>query len=204
MSTNFEPVIQALESGGIIAYPTETVYGLGCDPFQRTSIEKIFELKQRPLAQTPLILIPDVGWLEKLCKNIDPLTAKLVDHFWPGPLTLIFQASKEMPPWLIRDDETLAVRHSSHPWVEVFMKAYQKPLISTSANLSGQEPSLTIESVKQVFGDKVDLYIDGGELRQNKSSSIVMIQEGKLKVLRPGGVSVNEINQVLYGERSSF
>jgi len=140
-----EKIIGILEAGQIIAYPTETVYGLGSDPFQRSAVEKVMTLKGRPLHQSPLILIPNLDWLPKLTKNITPLAQQLIKAFWPGPLTIVFEVSREVPSWLLRDDETIALRLSSHPWVQAFFEKYQKPIISTSANPSGQTSADTID-----------------------------------------------------------
>src|SRR3989338_11425861 len=115
---DFPRVKEILESGGVFAYPTETVYGLGADPFQREAVQKVLELKGRPLHQTPLLLIPNREWVGKLAKNISPLAERLMDRFWPGPLTIVFESSREIPSWLLRDDETIALRFSSHPWIE--------------------------------------------------------------------------------------
>ena len=115
MQKDFQKIKQLLETGGVLAYPTETVYGLGCDPFNREALERVFHLKNRSLSQSPLLLIPNTEWVLKLTQAIHPLAVRLVEAFWPGPLTLVFSAASDIPPWLIRDNETIALRWSSHP-----------------------------------------------------------------------------------------
>jgi L-threonylcarbamoyladenylate synthase len=199
MENNHAAIIKCLNQSGVIAYPTETVYGLGCDPFQREAVEKVFALKGRELKQSPLILVPDLKWLEKLTKKIDPAMARLVDRFWPGPLTIVFNASKMIPPWLIRDDETVAIRISSHPWVKSFFEQYQKPLISTSANRSGQSSAKSIGEVKSYFPKGIDYYVDEGVLRNSQSSTIVSVSDDSVHLIRRGAIQLSDLTEALHG-----
>jgi len=195
MADEYTKAAEIIDAGGIIVYPTETVYGLGANPFERSAVEKVMALKGRPLHQSPLILIPDVSWLPKLTKNISPVTARLIDHFWPGPLTIVFEAAREVPSWLLRDDETIALRVSSHPWVESFMAHYQKPIISTSANVSGQPSAADVDTVKRYFPEGIGYYADVGKLSPSKSSTIVSLKDSTVNLIRQGDVSLDELKK---------
>ncbi|MBI3019684.1 MAG: threonylcarbamoyl-AMP synthase [Deltaproteobacteria bacterium] len=204
MQENFSKIKQLLETGGVIAYPTETVYGLGCDPFNRKALERIFNLKNRSLSQSPLLLIPNTDGLLKWVQNISPLAIRLVEAFWPGPLTIVFSAASDIPPWLIRDNETIALRWSSHPWIKAFLDFYQKPLISTSANPSGQKSALSQEEVGYYFSSGIDHCVDGGTLPPSKGSTIVAIQDRDIQILRQGDISLARLMEVADGKRTSI
>lgn len=204
MEANFLKIKHILETGGVIAYPTETVYGLGCDPFNREALERVFNLKNRKLSQSPLLLIPNTDWLLKLAQNINPLAIRLVEAFWPGPLTIVFSAASDIPPWLIRDNETIALRWSSHPWIKAFLDFYQNPLVSTSANPSGKSSALSREEVGRYFSSGIDHCVDGGTLSPSKGSTIVAIQDRDIQILRQGDVSLAELMKVADGKRTSL
>ncbi len=204
MQEDFQKIKEILEKEGVIAYPTETVYGLGCDPFNREALEKVFKLKNRALSQTPLLLIPHTDWLLKLAQNINPLAIRLVETFWPGPLTLIFSAASDIPPWLIRDNETIALRWSSHPWIKSFLDFYQKPLVSTSANPSGQKSALSPREVEKYFPSGINYFVDGGTLTSSKGSTIVAIQDQEIQILRQGDIPLEQVKKVADGKRASF
>ena len=203
MQKDFQKIKQLLETGGVIAYPTETVYGLGCDPFNREALERVFYLKNRKLSQSPLLLIPNTDWLLKLAQNINPLAIRLVEAFWPGPLTIVFSAASDIPPWLIRDNETIALRWSSHPWIKAFLDFYQKPLVSTSANPSGQKSALSQKEVGCYFSSSIDHCVDGGALSPSKGSTIVSIQDQEIQILRQGDVTLAQLMEVAHGKRTS-
>lgn len=199
MSDEFQKIKGLLERGEVFAYPTETVYGLGADPLQRISVERIMQLKGRPLHQTPLILIPNREWITRLTKDVSPAAVRLMDAFWPGPLTIVFEASREVPSWLLRDDETIALRISSHPWVTSFLKAYDKPLISTSANASGQPSATDIVTVKRYFPEGVSHFVDAGTLKSSQSSTIVSLQDSHIQLLRQGDITLDQLKKFTDG-----
>jgi len=204
MPKDFSNIKTILEAGGVMAYPTETVYALGCDPFNRKALERVFYLKNREFSQTPLLLIPNIDWLEKLTQNVHPLAMRLIEAFWPGPLTLVLSAALDIPPWLIRDNETIALRWSSHPWIKSFLDFYQKPLVSTSANPSGEKSALCLQEVKAYFPSGIDQCIDGGPLCSSKGSTIVAIQDRDIQILRSGDLTAERIKKVIDDRRSTL
>jgi len=189
-----------LENGGIIAYPTETVYGLGCDPFQKEAVEKIFRLKGRKSGHVPLILIPDQQWLHLLVEEIPSEAIELMKTFWPGPLTIALKAAESVPAWLRHSDGihawgTVAVRISSHPWVQEFLSFYGQPIISTSANLSGSAPLFNIEKIKEIFGKEIDYYVDDSHHVIHSASTIVSFHDNKLRLIREGVISLSAVEK---------
>lgn len=204
-SPDFFLIKKILDGGGVIAYPTETVYGLGCDPFQKAAVEKIFELKGR--GHAPLILIRDKTWLPHFVKDIPSEAMELMRKFWPGPLTLALKANESVPLWLRHTQGTIALRISSHRWVEEFLSFYDRPLLSTSANKSGQNPLQDIESIKRIFSNEIDYYVEeiprlrpGMTLASPRNdsfsllpSTLVSFYDNKLHFVREGAIPFKSI-----------
>lgn len=200
MIKDFSKIQTILQSGGIIGYPTETVYGLGCDPFCESAVQRVFELKQRKPEQAFILLIPNQKWIGALCDNVFPLARYFMETFWPGPLTLVMNAQKEIPFWLKEKDETIALRVSSHPWIQAFLEKYEHPLISTSANLSGGISAQSVQIMKNYFSGALDFTIDGGTLSASLGSTIVKVTETHFQILREGAIS----KEKLYDAYSAF
>lgn len=183
---NFEQALRALQSGEVIAYPTEGVFGVGCDPDSPEAIEKLLQLKQRPV-EKGLILI--AASYEQLLPYIDEsqLTAEQLQQIkstWPGPVTWVVPASRKVSKWVSGQFDTIAVRVTDHPLVQQLCNAYGKPLTSTSANLTGQPSCMTTEEVEEQLGDKLVAILRGATGGRNKPSEI---RDAKtLQVLRQG------------------
>jgi L-threonylcarbamoyladenylate synthase len=183
---NFEQALHALKSGEVIAYPTEGVFGVGCDPDSPEAIEKLLQLKQRPV-EKGLILI--AASYEQLLPYIDEsqLTAEQllqIKSTWPGPVTWVVPASSKVSKWVSGQFDTIAVRVTDHPLVQQLCNAYGKPLTSTSANLTGQPSCMTTEEVEEQLGDKLVAILRGATGGRNKPSEI---RDAKtLQVLRQG------------------
>lgn len=192
----FPEIKKILDVGEVIACPTETVYGLGADPFQRLAVEKMMALKGRPLHQSPLLLIPNRDWLYRLTRNVSLFQERLIHAFWPGPLTIVFEASQNVPSWLIRDDETVALRLSPHEWIKAFLNYYQKPMVSTSANISGQPSADSFEAAKEYFPSGVAYFVDGGCLKPSKGSTIVSLSGASIYLIREGDISLAELKKI--------
>lgn len=188
--SEFSSIKHILDKGGILAYPTETVYGLGCDPFQKEAVERIFKLKGRKSGEPPLLLIPNREWLYSLVTDVPPQVLALMDRFWPGPLTIALPAKESTPKWLRHRDNTVALRISSHPWVDAFLSFYRQPIVSTSANLSGRPPARTVVDVKKYFYHSeggVDYCVDGGRLPRSQGSTLISF-DGRFKLIREGAI----------------
>ncbi len=162
-------IVQAathLKRGHIIAYPTEAVYGLGCDPYNQDAITRLYELKTRNVAKGCILVA--ASW-EQINSLIMPLTKEQLSRVmatWPGPVTWVFPASKLAPRWLIAEDDTIALRVSNHPIVVKLCEEFKNPIISTSANPEGLSPAKTSLQVQEYFQQKIDFILEGevGEL----------------------------------------
>lgn len=142
-----------LQEGGIVAYPTEGVYGLGCDPFNPEAVERLFDLKRRPQHKGLILLAADFSQIEPFLDLTPAMRDKLLAT-WPGPVTWIVPVTKEMPEWLARDG-TVAVRVTAHPHAAALCRAFGGAIVSTSANPSGRPPARNAIHVRRYFGKEV-------------------------------------------------
>ncbi len=182
--------------GGVVAFPTETVYGLGANAYDEAAVAKIFEAKGRP-ADNPLIVhICDKSALSEICTDIPELAYKLADRFWPGPFTMVLPKSDKIPYITSGGLDTVGVRMPSHPVARQLISLCETPIAAPSANLSGS-PSPT--SARRVFEDmngRIPYIIDGGECEVGLESTVVAFEDGGVRILRPGGVTKEMLEQV--------
>ncbi len=185
--------------GGIIAYPTETFYGLGVDPFNEAAVNKLFKLKDRDPDKPISILIKDKKMLLEVVEEIPSSAEILRKKFWPGPLTIIFKAKKTIPSVITGNTGKIAVRISCNPITQKLLEIIDSPITTTSANPSGKKSPVTAGEVANYFGDKIDLIIDGGLLSGKLGSTIVDATEEKLKVIREGEIPVKSVFKAIVG-----
>ncbi len=177
-----------IKKGGLVVFPTETVYGLGCNALDKKAVTKIFQVKKRDQGKPLPILIGQKKDLILLVKTIPPLAQKLMKRYWPGPLTLVFHKSKLISALVTGGEKKVAVRLPDSRLVRALVRRAGVPLIGTSANLSGQGSISSVEKVIKQFRNKVDLIIDSGELKKSKVSTVVDVTGKELLVLRRGKV----------------
>lgn len=149
MQNEFEQAVAALRAGGVIAYATEAVFGLGCDPDNQAAVQLLLAIKQRPVEKGLILIAADLAQLEAyidLAQLSDEQRARVLAS-WPGPFTWIMPAKAHTPDWLTGRFDTLAVRISAHPQVQALCRAFGKPLVSTSANLTGEEPARSVAQI---------------------------------------------------------
>lgn len=198
MQQAVEEAVNVLHSGGVIAYPTETSYGLGCDPRNLAALGKIYRIKSRATSKALPLVACSMEQVEKIF-DVTNNVRGLVEKHWPGPLTVLLEPKdmslrRSLP---VFKDGLAAVRVSSHPFVHDLVCAYGFPLTATSANISDEEPCYSAQKVAEVFGEfdkarQPDLIIDGGELSETEASTIVRVApDGKLEVLRQGVISLH-------------
>lgn len=160
LTTDIAVAAAAIERGEIIAYPTEAVYGLGCDPFNEKSVQRLLVIKQRPVEKGLIIVASDWAQVEHLTSSIPELELKKVFATWPGPHTWIFPASEQAPTWITGKFSSIAIRISAHPIVQALCQA-AGPLVSTSANISNEPACRDVACVQEVFGEKIELAVSG-------------------------------------------
>jgi L-threonylcarbamoyladenylate synthase len=188
--------VAVLNSGGVVAFPTETYYGLAVDPFNPLALNHLFTLKQREISKPILTLVDDRESLLVLVQSVPAVYSALMDTFWPGPLTLIFQAKLNLPALLTAGTSTIGVRQSSHPFARQLLRAFGKPLTATSANISGRSAAIDAYEVKAQFGSKIDLIFDGGKTPGIGGSTIVGLEGDKPRLIREGVIPFAEIVKV--------
>lgn len=179
-------VAKLLAEGGVIAYPTEAVFGLGCDPDNLTAVQRILDIKQRPW-QKGLIMVADSFDQLRPYLDLTDISDAQIAHaheYWPGPFTFIFPANASLSTLVRGQFDTVAVRVSAHPIVKALCQTLAKPLISTSANPAGEEPALDGATIERMFADKIDALVAGQLGEQGQPSTIIDIRTGK--VLRQG------------------
>ena len=188
--------IDILRRGGIVAYPTDTVYGLGASVHLPRAVEKVYQVKQRPGNMPFPLLLADVAQITGLADPVPPVARLLIDKFWPGALTLVLTRSDSAPDTIAIGGSTVALRIPAHPVPVALIKGLGSPIVGTSANLSGQPSPLTADEVYAQLGDKVDLVIDGGRCPGGKESTVVDVTGEVPIVLREGAISRAELAQV--------
>jgi L-threonylcarbamoyladenylate synthase len=163
MTAAIQAAIAALRAGGVIAYPTEAVYGLGCDPLNEAAVARLFVLKQRPPNQGVLLIAADFAQVEKYIDTINvPATALAhVCATWPGPNTWVFPRAATTPTWLARGHAGIAVRVTAHPLAAALCRAFGGALVSSSANRHGAEPARNSAQTGAMFGDELAYILDG-------------------------------------------
>jgi L-threonylcarbamoyladenylate synthase len=154
---NITKAVEVLQAGGVIAYPTEAVYGLGCDPFNLHAVEKLFHVKQRPVEKGLILVAATVEQISSYVELQDAAWEEEVLASWPGPVTWVLPVKKtaNLPSWITGGRDTVAIRVSNHPTVQALCNAFGHPIVSTSANLSNQQPARSCTEIKQVFKDSV-------------------------------------------------
>lgn len=176
--------VEAVRSGGVIAYPTEAVYGLGCDPLEHAAVRRIIALKQRDAAKGLILIASDISQLMPFMAELPADVLGKLEASWPGPITWVVPAAPALPFWLSGGRNTIAVRVSAHPVVSALCDALGMAIVSTSANRSGQPPARTALAARVQLGEGLDYILPGAVGGLNKPTEIREALTGK--VLRAG------------------
>ena len=180
-----------LAAGEVVALPTETVYGLAADALDPVACARIFEAKDRPLSDPLIVHVPSRDWLEEIAE-VSEMAARLADHFWPGPLTLVLPRRKIVPDIVTAGDATVAVRMSEHPVFQAVLRAFGRPVAAPSANRFGRISPTSAADVIAELGGRIPLVVDGGPCAHGIESTIVLVRDG-LHILRSGPVTAGEL-----------
>ncbi|MHC4268820.1 MAG: L-threonylcarbamoyladenylate synthase [Planctomycetota bacterium] len=192
---NISTASLALLSGGIVAFPTESVYGLGVCADNDSAINKLYNVKQRPRNKQFAIMISKPEDVTKYVKHIPPIAEKLISSFWPGPLTIIF---------VLDDNSTVGIRNPSNRVIKDLIDMVEIPIASTSANISGSAPAIDAQQVISNFSDKIDIVLDDGPAEEGKHSTIVRIQNDTFNIIRHGVIEEERLNRCLNEGRISI
>jgi L-threonylcarbamoyladenylate synthase len=187
----------ALERGGIVVYPTETLYGLGARALSRAAVAGVADLKGRADTNPIAVIVAERAMLAQIVTRLPEPAERMIERFWPGPLTLVLPARADLPPELTAGSGAIGVRVSSHPIARALSAAIGEPITATSANPSGAPPARDVESARRAFGTRVDAYLDGGVLAGGPGSTVVLVGDDSVRVLRAGAVSVETLREAL-------
>ncbi len=196
-SKEYELAVQTLHDGGIVAYPTETYYGLAVDPANREAVSALYRLKLRESNKALSLIVPDLLTLSRYSSQFPPVYKVLTDSFWPGPLTLIFTAIKCCELSLKKEDNTLAIRISSHPVAHRFCTLWGGAITASSANISGEPALSSSEEVRKQWGTQISYVLDGGKTAGGAPSTIVSCREQSCEIIRNGVITEHDIRKVL-------
>jgi L-threonylcarbamoyladenylate synthase len=188
---------EVVRAGGVVVYPTETLYGIGANAWDVDAIRRVETLKGRTEAKPVLVLINSRERLSSLIASTTPVGEKLMEAFWPGPLTLVFASSKQVPSILSKGTGTIGVRIPSSPLCLRFLALCDAPLTSTSANRSGFPSLRSVKDIRREFPTGVDLFLDGGELPQRPPSTVVDVTGDIPLVLRLGAVTLEQLREIV-------
>lgn len=191
-----EEAISVLKQGGIVAFPTDTVYGLGACATNQQAVERVYEVKGRPQNMALPLLLAHVSQISEVAEPVPQIAWLLARNFLPGALTLVLPKSKTVPDFVTAGGTTVAVRIPAHPIPVALAEGLGAPVIGTSANLSGKPSALTAEEVYSQFGNKIDLVIAGGRCPGGRESTVVDVTGETPVVLREGAIARKELEQV--------
>jgi L-threonylcarbamoyladenylate synthase len=194
---NIARAAEIIRSGGLVSFPTETVYGLGADAMNPVSVARIFQVKERPFFDPLIVHLADLSELETAAREIVPVAKRLAEKFWPGPLTLVLPRSERIPDIVTSGLDTVACRVPSHPVARKLISLSETLIAAPSANPFSYLSPTRAEHVESQLGEKIEMILDGGASPVGVESTIVKIEENGIFLLRPGGVPVEEIEKVV-------
>lgn len=192
---SFSAALGALKRGEVIVFPTETFYGLGADALNKNAVERVASLKGRNPDSPIAVIVADKEMLGRIVIDVPAVAEKLIRHFWPGPLTLVLPAGRDLPPPLLNREGKIGVRVSSHPLAARLARELGAPLTATSANPSGKEAARTIQEARGYFAGEIEVFVDGGVLTGKTGSTVAEVIEGNLRIIREGEISGQELEK---------
>ena len=194
-NTSILRAVDILRNGGIVAFPTETVYGLGADALDPYAVTKIFEAKNRPHFDPLIVHLGGRAWIDRYAEEVPPDALKLIDSFWPGPLTLILRKKKLIPDIVTAGLSTVAMRMPAHPVALALIQQFGRPVAAPSANPFGYMSPTKAEHVSAMLKERVPIVLDGGDSVFGIESTIVSFQEGGIHIHRHGAITEEELTQ---------
>ncbi len=198
-----DEVVEVLRRDGIVVYPTETFYGLGVNGLSEEAIRKVCRVKKRDPLKPLSVVISDLPMLYRIADEVPPFSRKLIQKFWPGPLTVILKASSVVPEGLQGKTGTIGVRLTGHKWVRSLVRRADFPITATSANISGKKEVSNPKEACELFGSLVDLIVDGGETAGSLPSTVVDLTGDLPRLVREGVIPSNQLEKYLSSQFDS-
>jgi L-threonylcarbamoyladenylate synthase len=187
-------------AGGVVALPTDTLYGLGADPFSSAGVARVFAVKGRATDRALPLIAADVAQVAEHLGRLSPVGERLAARFWPGPLTLLVAAPRGLARDVTGGTRQVAVRVPADAVARAICAAAGRPITATSANLSGKAPASTLDEARAGLGEKVKVYLEGGKLAAAAPSTVVAVKGSEWKMVRMGAISEDQIAAALAGE----
>ena len=186
-----------IRRGGVVAFPTDTLYGLGASIGHTEALERIYEIKGRDASKPILLLIPDIDSLSPFIADVSETARRFMDTFWPGPLTLVFRASAEIPKICLGGGFTIGIRMPDSSIAKALLQEVRVPVTATSANRSGGSEPTSARIVAESIGDQVDCIVDGGPCQDPRPSTLIDVSGVSPKILREGRISYETLKPFL-------
>jgi len=182
-----------IQKGGVVAFPTRYLYGLGADAFNTEAVDRVFEIKQRPYNKPLLVLLDRQENLIRLVRKVPSAAKRIMERFWPGEVTIVFEAKGNLPANLTAGTGRIGVRMPQHPVALALTRAIGSPITATSANVTGHVGCSQIQDLDSLIAEKLDLILDAGLLKGGTGSTVVDVTSDSLKILREGAIPARDI-----------
>ena len=198
VNIDFDKIASEIVKGKIVIFPTETLYGIGTNAYNEEACKKIFKIKERPNTKPLIILISDYEMLCNIVEEPNEIEKKLINKFWPGPLTIIFKRKKNfmLPDIIVAKDNTIGVRMTNGKIIRLLLQKSNVPIVAPSANISGKADATKIKQIVMELGEKVDYVLDSGNIEDNVPSTIVKVVENSIYILREGKIIKEELMEI--------
>lgn len=195
---DIELVSEGIRNGKIAVFPTETVYGIGANALDEMTCEKIFDAKGRPTNKPLIVLVSDLNMLKEIVEDLSEIESKLIEEFWPGPLTIIFEKKKncKISDVVTGRQNTVGVRMTSGEVARLLIQKARVPIVAPSANLSGNPTGVKMEQIIAELGDKVDYILDCGDIEDSTASTVVQVKDNMIHIFREGKITKEELSKV--------
>jgi L-threonylcarbamoyladenylate synthase len=197
LQQSIDDAAEVLRRGGLVAFPTETVYGLGADAFNAAAVERVFQAKNRPPDNPLIVHVAGIGQLHDIARSVPANALRLAERFWPGPLTLVVEHRRQLPPQVTAGLPTVAVRVPRHRVALLLIERLGRGIVGPSANASGRPSPTTAQHVAADLGGKIELILDAGPTAIGVESTVVDATTDPPAILRRGGLSRSEIESVV-------
>lgn len=192
-----EQAAELIKQGKIVVFPTETVYGIGTNGLDEQAVKRLYEVKQRPLNKPISLLVSNMEMVNQIAKDITETEYKIMENFFPGPLTIILKKKDVVPDIVTAGQDTVGVRMPGGEIARKLVEITGVPIAAPSANITGEPSGTDLQEIKKHFEENVDFYIDGGISELGVSSTIVQVVDGKPQILRQGSITLEQINEIL-------
>ena len=191
-------VCKVINNNGVIVFPTETVYGVGGNALSSEVVKRIYEIKCRPRFKALNIMVKNKEEIQKYAYINSSIEEKIIENFMPGPITIILKKKENIiAKELTAENDTIGIRIPNNYIIKTILENCNVPIAAPSANISGKPSVTNLNDIKEDFCEKVDVMIDGGECKDKIASTIVQVVDGKIKILREGKITIDEINKIL-------